>query len=217
MKFYIKVNVTSDFVRRYSSILRNEFQSSHEKEKEKEETTPKIKKRININPKRKIIKSESNIFDHLSKMPSNHCKCRQNHNKFSLDFRNICNKNESETSRYKTNNSIKDQKYCITDRYSEFYNECHDIVSEFNQAKNKLNRKINVVKKKARIGFNKIEKKEKKMLNGISENFQEFINRRTFKRKLINNLITNSSDAEKNYALISFNNLKKKNIQEGVN
>ena len=67
-----------------------------------------------------------------------------------------------------------------------------------------MGRKINNTQKKADIAFNKLKRKEKSKNSGISNNFKEFINQREFKRKLINNLISQSTEAEKNFVMISY-------------
>ena len=95
------------------------------------------------------------------------------------------------------------------EKIKNFYSDCQDEVHRINQLKDVFEKKINKTQKKAGIAYNRLKTKEKTKNAGISNNFQEFINQREFKRKLINNLISESTEAEKNYIMISY---KQKNV-----
>lgn len=95
------------------------------------------------------------------------------------------------------------------EKIKSFYDNCHEEANTFNRLKGKFERKIVRTQKKSDQAFIKLSSKEKFKNAGISNNFKDFINQREFKRKLIKNLISQSSDAEKNYVMISYKQKQK--------
>jgi len=131
---------------------------------------------------------------------------RSNLRSSSNDYSNKCKKHLSNVDALCTSRVSEPQ---TIEKVKNFYSECQEEVTAFNKIKDKFERKINRTQKKAGIAYNKLKKKEKSKTTGISNNFKEFINQREFKRKLINNLITQSSEAEKNYVIISYKQKEK--------
>ena len=228
--------INQDFIKRYSSILRNKDLSRlAEEQRAKEEIEEDLKKRqqkrklfksdyfnnllnepeFSFNPdelmtgniKRKTISLDlQNIIpSHNMLSPSNKRSAsntkRSNARSNSNDYSNKCKKHMNNVDVLCTSRVYGPQTF---EKIKNFYEECQGEANNFNKTKDKMGRKINNTQKKADIAFNKLKRKEKSKNSGISNNFKEFINQREFKRKLINNLISQSTEAEKNFVMISY-------------
>ena len=228
--------INQDFIKRYSSILRNkDLARLAEEQRAKEEIEEDLKKRqqkrklfksdyfnnllnepeFSFNPdellpghvKRKTISLDlqnimpsHNMLSPLNKRSASHTK-RSNARSNSNDYSSKCKKHTSNVDVLCTSRVYVPQTY---EKIKNFYEECQGEANNFNKTKDKMEKKINNTQKKAGIAYNKLKKKEKSKTSGISNNFKEFINQREFKRKLINNLISQSSEAEKNFVMISY-------------
>lgn len=230
------MTITQDFIKRYSSILRNkDLARLAEEQRAKEEIEEDLKKRqqkrklfksdyfnnllnepefsfnpdelITGNVKRKTISLDlqnmmpsHNMLSPLNKRSASHTK-RSNARSNSNDYSSKCKKHTSNVDVLCTSRAYEPQTF---EKIKNFYEECQGEANNFNKTKDKIERKINNTQKKAGIAYNKLKKKEKSKTSGISNNFKEFINQREFKRKLINNLISQSTEAEKNFVMISY-------------
>lgn len=103
----------------------------------------------------------------------------------------LCN-----TARYNESNT--------RDKFRNFLSECQDETSSFHQTKELYEKKIIKAQTKMDLAYGKLKNKEKSKKAGLSNNFKEFIKQRDFKRKLINSLLSGSTEAEKKYTLIAF-------------
>lgn len=95
----------------------------------------------------------------------------------------------------------RNEKIQTAEKVRNFLGECQSELELFDKEKKQFGKKIRLTQKKAVGAFNRLKKKNQHV--GVSNTFQEFMNQREFKRKLISNLIQQSSEAEKNYILVT--------------
>lgn len=89
----------------------------------------------------------------------------------------------------------------------DFYQNQYNFFSNF---KSNFNREMNSARSQIKNSFNELKKKEKLMERNTSQEFNQFLHFRKFKRNVIETIIKDSSEEEKSFALNTFNLEKKK-------